>query len=141
MRIKDLIFGGAGAADKWGNAGLLILRLTAGAQMASLHGIKKMPPADQMIAGVEKIGFPAPTVFAWAAALSELVGGVLIAIGLFTRPAAFFLGCTMAVAGFIVHGSDPWAKKELAFIYLSICLLLLLTGAGRFSIDALLRRK
>lgn len=120
--------------------GLLIFRLFLGLAMALAHGLGKLPPPDRMIEGVTAMGFPLPIVFAWAAALAEFVGGILIAVGLFTRYSAFFLGITMAVAGFIVHGADPFGNKELAFFYLAGCALLFLTGAGAYSLDKLIRK-
>lgn len=121
--------------------GLLIFRLFLGIAMAWAHGLGKLPPADRMIEGVTAMGFPLPIVFAWAAALSEFIGGVLIALGLFTRYSAFFLAITMAVAGFIVHGADPFGTKELAFFYLAGSTLLVFTGAGSFSLDRIIRKK
>lgn len=141
MRIKKLVFGGAGVGNKAGDLGLLILRLTSGGLMAYVHGLGKVKDPSGVIAGAGKLGFPVPTVFGWAAALSEFAGGILIAIGLLTRPSALFLGFTMAVAAFMRHAADPLAKKELALLYLGFCVLLVLTGAGRFSVDALLRKK
>jgi len=64
----------------------------------------------------------------------------LIAIGLFTRPAAFFVMCTMGVAFFLQHRADPFQRKELALAYGVIALVILLLGAGRFGLDALFRR-
>lgn len=120
--------------------GLLIFRLFVGLSMALAHGLAKLPPNDQLIGGVESIGFPLPIVFAWLAGLSEFLGGLAIAAGLYTRFAALFLGFTMAVAGFIVHSNDPFQTKELAFFYLAACVLLVFTGAGRFSIDRSVRK-
>ena len=45
----------------------------------------------------------------------------------------------MGVAFFIHHGSDPFRDKELAFVYGLVMVAFLLSGAGRFSIDRLLR--
>lgn len=121
--------------------GLLIFRLFLGGAMAWAHGLGKLPPPDKMIEGVTALGFPLPIVFAWAAALSEFLGGILIALGLFTRYSALFLGITMAVAGFIIHGQDPFSSKELAFFYLSGTVLLIFTGAGSYSLDKIIRKK
>lgn len=120
--------------------GLLLFRLFAGLAMAYAHGLGKVPPPEQLVAGVAAMGFPLPILFAWSAALSELVGGALIAVGLFTRWAAAFLGFTMAVAGFVVHAADPFNVKELAFFYLAACILLVFTGAGKYSLDKVLKR-
>lgn len=48
---------------------------------------------------------------------------------------------TMVVAAFVVHGADPFGKKELALLYGAGALTLMLTGAGRLSIDALVARR
>ncbi len=91
--------------------------------------------------GVTKMGFPMPVVFAWAAALSEFAGGILLALGLLARPAAFFIFCTMTVAAFVVHGKDPLNVKELAFAYWAVAGALMLTGPGDLSLDKLFFKK
>ncbi len=123
------------------NFGLLVLRFGAGLTMAFAHGIGKIPLSDGFIGFVAKIGFPAPELFAWAAALSELIGGIFIAAGVLTRPAALSLVLTMGVAGFIAHSGDGWSKMEPSFVYLVMFLALFFTGAGRYSIDALVSKK
>ncbi len=120
--------------------GLFILRVFAGLAMAFAHGLKKIPPAEGFINAVGQMGFPLPTVFAWSAGLSEFVGGLLIAAGLFTRHASLFLGFTMAVAAFGAHAADPFGQKELSLMYLAVCTLLIFQGAGRFSLDRMLRK-
>ncbi len=121
--------------------GMLILRVSAGLFMAT-HGFGKIfgGRMEGFASGVEDMGFPLPVVFAWAAALSELVGGVFVALGLFTRISAFFVACTMFVAGFIRHGADPFSDKEMALLYLAINLFFLLAGGGRWTVDALIRK-
>lgn len=120
--------------------GLLVFRLVVGLSMAIGHGLGKLPPSEGLIGGVTSMGFPMPVLFAWAAALSEFAGGIFIALGLFTRYSSALLGFTMAIAAFVVHGADPFAKKELALMYLASCILLLLVGAGKFSLDRLFRK-
>ncbi len=120
--------------------GLLFFRLFIGLSMALAHGMGKMPPSEKLIGGVSSMGFPLPIVFAWAAALSELLGGFFIAAGIFTRYSAFFLGFTMAVAGFVVHGADPFQVREMSLLYLSGSVLLLFTGAGKYSLDKIVRK-
>lgn len=119
--------------------GLLIFRLFVGLSMAFAHGLGKFPPADGFIAKVGQMGFPLPSVFAWSASLAEFLGGLLIAAGLYTRASSLFLGFTMLVAAFGAHAMDPFSKKELSLLYFVACLLLLLQGAGRFSLDRKLR--
>lgn len=123
------------------NFGILVFRVFIGLTMAFAHGLGKLPPPQMLIDGVQSMGFPLPVVFAWAAALSEFVGALLIAAGLFTRYAAGFLAFTMGVAAFVVHAQDTFDKKEMALLYLAACVLIMFVGAGRFSLDRIIRKK
>jgi putative oxidoreductase len=70
----------------------------------------------------------------------ELVGGILIIIGLFTRTTAFILSGMMAVAYFMAHAAQNFFPilngGELAILYCFIFLWLATAGAGPFSVDA-----
>ena len=137
-KIKKLL-GGSPFPESWTlNAGLLVMRIFSGLFMAFGHGLRKVPPSEGFINGAGEMGFPVPAFFAWMAGLSEFAGGILIAIGLFTRPSAFLMGATMFVAGFIRHGADPFGRKELALIYLVIAVMMVLTGPGKYSVDKVL---
>lgn len=138
--IKDLMLGGQGATSKLGDTGLLILRVFVGLALALGHGLGKIQNPDGIIGGVRKMELPMPEVTGWLVILTELLGGLLLALGLLNRPAAFFIAITMGVAAFMVHGSDPFGKKELALAYLCAALLFLCTGGGRISIDSLIRK-
>jgi putative oxidoreductase len=121
--------------------GLLWLRLLMGFGIAS-HGYQKIfgGRMDQFTEGVATLGFLLPGFFAWAAALSEFVGGLLIVVGLGTRVAALCVFISMSVAAFIRHAADPFRVKELALAYWTIASSLLLTGPGALSVDALIHR-
>ena len=121
--------------------GLLVLRLGIGLPLALAHGLGKLPPSDGFVEATAGLGFPLPVVFAWAAALAEFAGGLLLALGLLTRPAAAFVLVTMAVAFFGAHGGDPFGDREMALLYGVGAVVLGLLGAGRFSLDALLARR
>ena len=73
----------------------------------------------------------------------EVVGGVLVALGLFTRPVAFLLTGQMAVAYFMAHAPQGmWPvlnRGEPAVLYCFIFLLLAAAGPGAYSLDAALR--
>jgi putative oxidoreductase len=111
------------------------LRLWTGLALALAHGVGKVSNLPGFTASVAKKGFFLPEVLGPAAALSELVGGLLLVIGLLTRVAATFVLVTLLVAGLIVHAADPFMKKELALTYAISALVLLLAGPGRYSLD------
>ena len=148
-KIMNLLFGGAGSTAV-GDIGILLLRL-AGAMMLFGHGMSKMfgpgrfGPPQQLIDSVSNMAFPAPTLFAWSAALAECLGGGLVLLGLLTRPAALALSFNMLVAAFGAHADAPFfsqggASKEFAIVYAITFLPLLFLGAGRYSIDRLLSK-
>lgn len=81
-----------------------------------------------------------------AAGLLEFIGGILIVIGLFTRPTALILCGEMAVAYFLVHAKRPGPLPiqnggELAVLYAFFFLWLVFAGAGAISVDAAIRHK
>lgn len=136
-----ILFGGVEIRSKAANLGLVLLRVYTGLSLALAHGIGKIPPSEKFITNVTNMGFPLPALFAWAAGCAELFGGVFLAAGFMTRPAAFFVACTMAVAGLITHAADPFGRKEKAFMYLFIAILYMLVGAGRYAIDGFIKRQ
>lgn len=77
------------------------------------------------------------------AGLIEVVGGLLVLIGLFTRPAAFVMSGQMAVAYFMGHASKgsplvPMMNQgESAVLFCFIFLYLAVAGAGAWSVDAM----
>lgn len=77
--------------------------------------------------------------------LLELVGGALIILGLFTRPAAFVLSGMMAVAYWQFHApSNPYPLNnggELAIMYCFAFFYLIFAGPGPWSLDAILRKR
>ncbi len=123
--------------------GLLVVRVVMGAAFM-LHGWSKIQNPTGWMG--EKA--PVPAALQAAAAISEFCGGAAIIPGLLTRLAALGLSITMAVAAsthmqngdrFVpLPGEHGW---ELAGIYFSCSLLLLLVGPGLFSLDALLFRR
>jgi putative oxidoreductase len=80
------------------------------------------------------------------AGIIESFGGLLIILGLFTRPVAFILSGEMAVAYFWMHvprgGLWPWNNGgEVVALYSFVFLFLAVAGSGAFSLDGLRRRK
>jgi putative oxidoreductase len=119
------------------DCGLLALRLWLGISMLALHGWTKLSNF-QAKAG----DFGDPLGIGSKASLSlavfgEVVGSLLVILGLFTRFGALAVMITMGVAFFLVHGAKFGGPKsgELAFIYLGGFFAIFLAGPGRFSID------
>lgn len=116
-----------------------IMRLLVGLLFAC-HGAQKVlgwfPKPGQPPAQLDML----TTVGGWI----ELISGLLIAIGLLTRPAAFLASGTMAVAYFMAHASGglfPIVNRgELAVIYTWVFLFMFFYGAGRWSVDAIMQR-
>ncbi len=123
------------------DTGLLILRLGVGLTMLLSHGWGKLLRlGDSPIQFADPFGV-GPTVTLILAVFAEVFCSIAISLGLMTRAAAIPLAITMLTAIFIIHADDPWQKQEFALMYLIPYLMLLFTGAGRFSIDNSLRKK
>ena len=84
------------------------------------------------------------TSFMGLAGILEFGGGLMILLGLFTRPVAFLLSGQMAVAYFMVHAPQGFLplvnRGETAVLYCFIFLFLAVAGGGTWSLDHLLRR-
>jgi putative oxidoreductase len=110
-----------------------VLRIVAGVLFAC-HGAQKLFGA---FGAQPMTGDPLMLV----AGIIEFVGGILIAIGLLTRPAAFIASGEMAVAYFKAHAPGGfWPLQnggELAMLYCFLFLYMAARGAGRYSVDGL----
>jgi putative oxidoreductase len=118
---------------------LSVLRIMAGLLFLEHGAIKLLgfPPGSPM---------PMPAAFSllWYAGLIELVGGALIALGLFTRLAAFLCAGEMAVAYFMSHAPHGFFPAnnmgDAAILYCFVFLYLSAAGPGPWSVDALRSR-
>ncbi|HUF61075.1 MAG TPA: DoxX family protein [Verrucomicrobiales bacterium] len=130
------------------SAGLLVLRVASGAMIALGHGLPKLKNFGQW---AEQ--FPDPLGMGTRLSFLSVLGaeffcGLVLVLGLATRLMSLPLAFAMAVAAFVVHQSDPWfvapgvdGAKELALLYLIPFVTLLITGPGRYSLDALIAGK
>jgi putative oxidoreductase len=91
----------------------------------------------------ERMNNASPMTLGGFAGILELVGGILLIIGLFTRPVAFILSGTMAFAYFIAHAPQGFYpilnQGELAALYCFVFLYLAAAGGGSWSVDAAMR--
>jgi putative oxidoreductase len=126
--------------SKWQPTALSLLRFMSGLLLMQ-HGTAKL------------FGFPSLPMFAdlkvaslvGMAGIIELVGGALLVIGLFTRPAAFIASGMTAVAYFMVHAPQNFMPivngGELAALYCFVFFYLVFAGGGPVSLDRMLHNK
>lgn len=122
---------------------------------ASITGPMQGKGAGQVILMVEKKGWPQPQLMGWVASFTELVGGVLLLVGLFSRLWGAGLAITMAVAFyftswpglsdggfklFTIYGNDPMLFTGMFYqlALMILAMLVLFAGPGPLSIDRLL---
>jgi putative oxidoreductase len=127
--------------------GLLILRLVVGLTMAG-HGAQKVfgwwggPGINGWTASVTKLRIRPAAPWAWLAALSELGGGLLFALGLLSPLGSLAIAGTMLVAIATVHWANGfWNGKrgyEFNLALLASVVAVALTGPGAFSADQVL---
>ena len=134
--------------DNWFSPGArfapVFLRVIVGV-VGVLHGWPKMKTLGAFIDSVGKMGIPLAPVFGTAAALAEFLGGLALIFGLFTRYAAFFFACVMAVGVFKVHMKNGFFASANGYEYPLVLLVaavsLVLSGAGPISLDRMFGRK
>ncbi|MEK5257844.1 DoxX family protein [Paenibacillus sp. FSL L8-0644] len=129
-------------------SGLLLIRLVVGLLLVG-HGAQKLfgwfgGYGPKGTGGwMESIGIKPGVFMAVAAGLMELLGGALFAVGLLTPLAVLLITATMLGAIFKVHGQNGiWATAngyEYPLVLIAVVIGIALTGAGSYSIDAILR--
>lgn len=113
---------------------IVALRILFGILLMS-HGVQKWANYDVMSGS-----FPDPLgignqLSLILAIFGEMICSIAFIFGFLYRLAMLPMIFTMCIAFFVVHGSDPFAVKELAFIYLAVFVLLYIAGPGKFSLD------
>lgn len=125
--------------DAWRDYAPLVLRLATGVIFA-LHGYQKLQMGLPAVTGMlEGMGFPMPMVFAVLLIAAELVGGIMLILGFLTRWAAKSLVVVSLVALFLVHLPNGFFLSTGGYEYILLLLAasvsLMLTGAGKWSLD------
>ncbi len=118
--------------DKWAPQALAVLRIVT-ALLFIAHGTGKL-------LGFPDLGFRAELFsLVGLAGVLEIVGGVLLILGLFTRPVAFILSGEMAVAYFMAHAPSGFFpiqnQGESAVLFCFVFLYLVFAGPGAWSFD------
>ncbi len=118
---------------------LSVLRIMSGLLLLQ-HGTTKY-----LSIPVSQMSNASPATMSGAAGIIELVGGVLLVLGLFTRPAAFIASGLCAVAYFYAHAGRSFYPilngGELAVLYAFVFLYLAAAGGGPLSLDRLIRKE
>lgn len=119
---------------------IIALRIFFGLLLMN-HGIQKWSKFQEL-----SNSFPDPLVIGNSLSLgltifAELACSMAFMIGLLYRLTMIPMIFTMGVAFFIIHASDAFAVKELAFIYFIVFVLMYIAGPGKYSVDYLLGRE
>ena len=138
-----------GAQATAADVGLLLIRLMLGV-VFMFHGSQKLfgwfdgPGIEGFAGALESMDMPMPEAGAWAAAVAEFGGGVVLVLGLFMRILILPTIFTMLVAVFGVHASAFSSQKggmEYPLTLAVVMLGLVLTGAGKINVMRLFKSK
>lgn len=127
-------------AKDWGDVAPLVLRVVAGI-IFLMHGLQKITGDVSMFSGMlNSLGVPAPEIFSWIVILLEIGGGLALIVGFMTHWISKFLMILMIVAVCLVHLNKGFFVQnggyEFALLLLASVISLIITGAGRWSVDA-----
>jgi len=137
--------------DAWSPKVLSLLRFVSGLMFLQ-HGLQKIlhfpppppPPPGAMVAAAHPAAHGLPPLL-MAAGYMEIVGGVLIALGLFSRLACFVCSGEMAFAYFMAHAPRSLYPVtnggDEAIFYCFVFFYLVFSGPGPYSLDALMKTK
>jgi putative oxidoreductase len=116
--------------------GLLALRIGTSASLLYAHGWPKLTHfAERASKFSDPLHLGSPVSLGFAV-FAEVLCSALVLIGLATRPALVVLTIFFGVIIFVVHGAQPFGDKEKAVLFAIPFLTLLITGPGRYSVDA-----
>lgn len=117
------------------NGALFLIRIMIGVIFIA-HGLQKTfgmfggSGIEGFSENIAQIGFNPPLLWAWVAALSELIGGLFLIAGILPRISAFLIGVIMVVAIFRVHWQEGFFGIEYQLLILVNCCAIMLGGAG-----------
>lgn len=143
--------------DSWSPKALSLLRFMSGLLFLQ-HGTQKVlmfppkppPPPAAAAAGAaagaaKAAGSSLLAVLGPASGWMELVGGILLVIGLFSRPVAFLCAGEMAIAYFMVHAPRNFYPilngGDLAILFCFVFLYIAFAGGGSISVDQAMKKK
>ena len=121
---------------------IVLMRVIAGATLA-VHGWPKIQDPFKNVEMVEKLGFVPGTIWSPMLAGTEFFGGLLLAIGFLTRPAAFAATVVLLVTVWFhwVVQAQGFSGSEKSILWAAITFYFVAHGGGPFSVDRALRRE
>lgn len=125
--------------DKYPDVAHLVLRVAVGVVFVA-HGWQKWGDLTAVGGFFDSLGVPLPGFFAIVVTAVELLGGLALIAGLFTHWAAKLLALDMLVAFFLVHWTNGVFVQdqgfELVLVLFAATVVLMIEGAGKWSLDA-----
>ncbi|MDH6313398.1 putative oxidoreductase [Parabacteroides sp. PFB2-10] len=118
---------------------LLVFRILFGVLLMT-HGIQKwMNFSELSQVFPDPLGVGSP-VSLGLAIFGEVACSIAFILGAFYRLAVIPMLFTMMIAFFVIHGGDPFAAKELAFVYMIVYVILFMAGPGRYALDRVIAK-
>ena len=137
MTLKNFLFPAYLDETRIYSTLILVIRILFGLLFLS-HGYNKlMLHASMADLFADPFGLGS-TISFWLVVFAEVVCSFALIFGILQLLALIPMIIAMAVAFFVVHGGDAFAAKELSFIYLTVFIILYITGPGEFSFDSLI---
>jgi len=127
------------------DAALVVLRLVTGIVFIA-HGAQKLftMGLPAITGGFQQMDIPYPEIVAPLVAILEFFGGIALVLGAVTRIVAFGLAVDMIGALFFVHLTNGLFLPngfEFVLVLMGVCVALVMTGAGAYSVDALMTQR
>lgn len=130
------------ASPLWQTTGLCFVRIIVGFFMI-YHGWEVFD--KEIMSGYltwdSFKGFSSPAFMVYMGKIAELIAGIFLLIGLFTRLASLVLIFTMIYVSFFVGHGKVWYEDQHPFLFVLLGLVFFFTGSGKWSVDQLLLRK
>lgn len=122
----------------WQDSGLALLRIITGLFMV-YHGWEVFDEEKMKgYAAWDQFKDSSGLLMVYLGKASELVGGIFMALGLFTRIASLMIAVTMLYISVFVGNGKVWADAQHPFLFVLLALVFFFTGPGRYSIDHIL---
>jgi putative oxidoreductase len=126
--------------SKHKDTALLLTRLVVGSFFIFVHGLPKLmggPERWERVGGaLSSLGIDLwPQFFGLAAGLTEFVGGILIVLGLWFRPATLMIAVVLLVATIQKIAGDGWFASAHPAEVMMLMIVFAFVGAGKYSVD------